>query len=160
MPRSRKSSRSDPFSMWSTLALRQGEMLVAAQQVIAHRTARMMVAGPAPGARDRREFALMHREKGEAAMLSVFGMWAELGQFNQRLVMEGIRNASAGWQALFGLATKGGQGSLLTHNASMMGAATRSATLGSELAGSLLHSALDPIHARATANARRLGKLR
>jgi hypothetical protein len=52
----------NPFSVWTDVALKTCEMMVASAEVIGHRTGRMAVAGPIPNASDQREFALMGRE--------------------------------------------------------------------------------------------------
>jgi len=58
-------------------AVKAFELSIAAPQVIAHRTARMLRAGPSPGARDRREFQRMGTEKVFAFWESMFAMgWA------------------------------------------------------------------------------------
>ena len=66
------------FMLWNTLAMKTAEMMLASAQVIGHRTGRMALAGPAPSARDRREFALMGQEKVEASAQSVQAMAAHL----------------------------------------------------------------------------------
>ena len=98
-----------PFMLWSDLATKTLEMMLASAQVIGHRTGRMALAGPVPNARDRREFALMGQEKIEAGAQSAQAMVAHIMTMSQN-------------------ATK------------------------------LAHRGLKPIHAKATANARRLGK--
>src|SRR5664279_4822825 len=63
-----------PFILWGDLATKTVEMMLASAQVIGHRTGRMALAGPAPNARDRREFALMGQEKIEAGTQSAQAM--------------------------------------------------------------------------------------
>lgn len=61
----------------SRLALQAAEVAFAAPQVVAHRLARMALAGPMPNARDRREFHGMAQEKVHAFWQSWFAMgWA------------------------------------------------------------------------------------
>ena len=68
MKRSRtRNSFANPFLIWTDLALKTGEMMLASAQVIGHRTGLMAAAGPKPSKRDRREFTLMGQEKIEAA---------------------------------------------------------------------------------------------
>jgi hypothetical protein len=45
--------------LWGDLATKTLEMMLASAQVIGRRTGRMALAGDAPNARERREFALM-----------------------------------------------------------------------------------------------------
>jgi hypothetical protein len=56
-------------------AVKAVELSLAAPQVIAHRTARMMAAGANPSARDRREFQRMGTEKVFAFWESMNAMW-------------------------------------------------------------------------------------
>ena len=51
------------------------ELSIAAPQVIAHRTARMLAAGANPGARDRLEMQRMATEKVFAFWESMHAMW-------------------------------------------------------------------------------------
>ena len=72
-----------PFMFWSDLATKTLEMMLASAQVIGHRTGRMALAGPAPSARDRREFALMGQEKIEAGAQSAQAMAAHMMAMGQ-----------------------------------------------------------------------------
>jgi hypothetical protein len=45
----------NPFLIWTHLAFKIGEMMLASAQVIGHRTNRMALGGPTPNARDQRE---------------------------------------------------------------------------------------------------------
>jgi len=78
MKRSRTPSFTNPFLVWTRLAWKTGEMMLASAQVIHHRTGRMAAAGATPSARDRREFALMGQEKLEAGVESAKAMAAQL----------------------------------------------------------------------------------
>ncbi|HVO90368.1 MAG TPA: polyhydroxyalkanoate granule-associated phasin [Casimicrobiaceae bacterium] len=149
MRHNRKPSRSNPAASWFQFTLRYGEMMLASQQVIAHRTARMLSASGIPNARDRREFARMHHEKAEAAALALFGMWAQLVDFNQRLYMRSL--GPAGFIALTDALPRDAASRRRRRLA-----ATRLVRDGNRLTGALAHAALKPIHAKATANARRL----
>ena len=53
----------NPFLLWTDLAWKTGEMMMASAEVIGHRANRMAAAGPAPSLRDRREFTRMGQEK-------------------------------------------------------------------------------------------------
>jgi hypothetical protein len=59
------------------LALQANQLALAVPQVVAHRMARIALAGPSPNARDRREFNGMVNEKIVAFWQSWFAMgWA------------------------------------------------------------------------------------
>jgi hypothetical protein len=116
MPR-RKPPAPAAFMLWTDLALRTSEMLLASAQVIGHRTGRMATAGPSPNARDRKEFTRMGLEKVAAANESALAMGRQLTtaqmQAGLKIWTDMLRMSSAG---------------------------------------------LKPIHSRATANAKRLGR--
>ena len=117
---------------WAELALKTGEMLWASSQVIPLRLGRMAAAGPNPSRRDRIEFARMGPEKLQAGAESMLAAAAAWQQMQLRW-----------WMQLWmpWLATGG------------------SPSFGTQLAR--LHSvALAPVHRAATANARRLTRVR
>lgn len=153
---------SDPFSAWSRFALQTGEMLMASAQVINHRTQRIAVAGTQPNARDRREFTLMGQEKIDAAMESaqaivarMITMQVQLSTLAFRQTLEGF----SGWIALAGSPTLAM--SAKGHAALMRDAIRNSTRMLSQASGSMArvaHHGLQPIHSRATGNARRLLK--
>ena len=116
-PTARKSQR---------LARQASELALAVPQVVAHRMARMALAGPFPNARDRREFHTMGQEKVHAFWQSWFAMgWAmvEAMQKSWIAALQGARVPMIDSQRI------------LSHG-------------------------LAPVHRRATANARRLSRLR
>ncbi len=112
------------------VAVKLAELGLAAPQVIAHRLARMALAGPTLSTRDRKEFAGMVSEKQAAVAQAWMGMFSE-----------GVRS-----QQQFAL-------SLLT------GATPRQHAARVESAASRIASAgLAPLHRKAVANARRLAR--
>jgi predicted small secreted protein len=70
MKLTRTPSFTNTLLVWTRLAWKTGEMMMASAQVIHHRTLRMTAAGATPSARDRPEFALMGQEKLEAGVES------------------------------------------------------------------------------------------
>ena len=64
----------NPFMLWTDLAMKTTEMLVASGQVIGNRVDQIARAGPNPGPRARKEFALMGSEKVKAATESALAM--------------------------------------------------------------------------------------
>lgn len=132
--RSRRTKRS-PLA----LPLQMAELAWAAPQVVAHRVSRMAAAGAQPSARDRREFERMVAEKGAAFVES----W-------QAMAFAGLRaqqQLAASWL------------SALTVAPFSPRAASR--RTGSALQRSMLDiatSGLAPVHRKAVANARRLGR--
>jgi hypothetical protein len=106
------------------------EIGVAAPQVIAHRLARMALAGPAPSARDRKEFSGMVMEK----QLALFQAWtAAVGQMFQ-------------WQQQAALSLLAGA------------SPHKHAAQGRQAASRLVAATLAPVHRKVTANAKRLAR--
>jgi hypothetical protein len=147
--------------LWLDLATRNTEMLMAAAQVITHRTQRMAAAGPQPNARDRREFARMGSEKVDAARESATAMGAQMMALPWDLGLrwwQAASRASAAAGALGASRTPAqalARGKTLANALQATGhAAAHASSAGARVAG----RGLAPIHAKATANARRLSK--
>jgi hypothetical protein len=117
------------------LPLQLAELALAVPQVVAHRTARMAMAGTPLSARDRKEFELMHSEKTAAFAEAWLALWWQAALAQQRLML-----------ALM-------TGSTLAAPATLAHALTHSAM-------QVLGHGLAPVHRHATANARRLTRLR
>jgi len=152
----------NPFVIWSQLAWKSTEMLFSSAQVIQHRTKAIAAAGHRPSAGDRRELNRMWQEKLAAAGESAFWTGAELAKMNveigTRVVQEVVRLTLGMW----GIAlSKGAAQRLLRQQSMLSGSAARSlahAVRLSESSGKLAHRALEPVHRRATRNAKRLGR--
>jgi hypothetical protein len=119
-----------------SLTSKMGELALAAPQVVAHRMTRMALAGAQPSARDRREFALMGKEKQVAFQESWMAMGMQAWRVQQQMAL-------ALWQAAWlpGL-----------HKRAPSASQWQSAMLG------VLGQGLKPVHRRAVANAKRLGR--
>lgn len=122
----------------NSLAARSTELAWAVPQVVAHRVARLAAAGHAPSARDRREFHRMIGEKAAAfseSWIAMGGYWLSLQQ--------AWANALWRW-------------ALMPCSGAMpwppSGAQWQRAAQG------LLSRGLAPVHRRAVANAKRLGR--
>lgn len=150
-----------PLVLWNELALRTGEMMVASAQVIGHRTTRMAKAGHTPNLRDRREFARMGLEKVEAAGESAWAMGQHLSTANTQLAMKAWQDMVAAGTAWMTLASCRTLPQMMRSQAKLAQAVTQSAasaTKLSEVAARVGKHGLKPIHSRATANAKRLGR--
>lgn len=113
------------------------ELALAVPQVMTHRLLRMAAAGDKPSLRDRREFDRMITEKAAA-----FGhSWADMAvkslEVNQKLALSFMRS----W---------------LTHSP----AGAHHAMQLQRAALNVLAAGMAPVHKRATANARRLNRLK
>jgi len=150
-----------PFMLWSDLATKTLETMLASAQVIGHRTGRMALAGPAPNVRDRREFALMGQEKIEAGAQSAQAMVAHMMTMNQRRGALAFRHLLQNSAAFMSLASSRTPSQLIARQTALARALAQSASSMADVAKNatkLAHRGLRPIHAKATANARRLGK--
>jgi hypothetical protein len=119
------------------------DIALAAPQVIAHRTARMIAAGPQPNARDRREFTRMGQEKLDAVGESLVAMNLQLWRGQQAAAMAafqtGLQLCTAPW--------------------SLWSAAARPPAwhqLAERTLSGVMGSGMKPVHRRVTANAKRL----
>lgn len=118
------------------LARKSAELAFATPQVMAHRMTRMALAGPNLSERDRKEFHLMGMEKLGAFALGWNAMaWASLVN-SQTLAMQ---MWTAWWAPWLGGRHAGRLAQQMQH-----------------AAAGVLGKGLAPIHAKATANARRL----
>lgn len=161
MQRTRRNMFGNPFVVWTDLAWKIGEMSMASAQVIAHRTTRIARAGPNPNIRDRRELARMSLEKVEATTESARAIAAHLATTNLDLGARAFSQMLSATAALMSLAASRGAGQFVTRQAKLAQTLSRSALAASELSDAtarLARGGLKPIHARVTANARRLGK--
>jgi hypothetical protein len=123
------------------LATQAAELAFAAPRVVAHRLGRMALAGARPSARDRREFTRMGSEKSDAFAES----WLAMGATAWRLQLDF-------WLSCWGLGFSPwlGRGGKRTLN---------SLADSQRAAVDILASGLAPVHRRAVANAKRLGRV-
>lgn len=129
-------------------ALKAAQLAVAAPQVIAMRTARMLAAGAAPNARDRREFTRMGSEKVQAYWESMTATALQMQKANQELAFLAVRQfwsawTNPAWRYPFG----GGPA---------VAAALRTLRSGTTQMSNVFDKGLAPVHRRATGNVRRL----
>ena len=161
MKRSSRLASVNPFAIWTNLAFKTGEMMMASAQVIGHRTNQMAKSGPIPNERDRSEFSLMGQEKMDAARESVQAMTKHMMTLNQQMGAQALGYMLAGATDILSLATSQTAGQALARQAQLIRTLTRGAVRASLLSTSaarLAQLGLKPIHSRATANAKRLGK--
>ncbi len=122
-----------------SLAAKAAELSFAAPQVVAHRVARMALAGPSPSARDRKEFAGMVAEKQTAFAQAWQAMAVQSVRSQQALAASWLRSA---WSpASWGKPPAG-----------LSAVQIQSAALG------VLGKGLAPVHRKAVANAKRLAR--
>lgn len=146
---------------WSDLAWKTAELAVASASVIGHRTDQMARAGPIPNARDRGEFARMayekieaHRESAAALRRRSTGAYINHSARTFGLVLESTA-------ALMSLCGSQNSGQFLARQARLTRTLTQvaAAAVGlSDATAELATLGLAPIHSRAVANAKRLGR--
>jgi hypothetical protein len=161
MNRNSRNVLGNPFLAWTDLAWKIGEMSMASAQVIAHRATRMAAAGPTPNARDRQEFSRMGQEKIDAVTESARAIALHLATVNLKFGALAFRHIATGTAALVSLAASLSVGQSITRHAKLAQTLSRSMKTALELSNSTARLAgrgLEPIHARATANAKRLGR--
>lgn len=160
--RSVYSSSLNPFLIWTDLAFKSGEMLLASAQVIGHRTQRMALAGPTPNARDQREFTLMGEEKIVAAAESAQAMAMSMMNLSQQVGTLAFRQMLTGATAMMSLASSRTTVQSVARQARLVrDTMGNSAVATSQLATSaarLIKKGLKPVHSRAKGNAKRLAK--
>lgn len=162
MKRSRtRSLYGNPFLIWADLALKTGEMMLASAQVIAHRTELMAAAGSRPTSRDRREFTMMGWEKVEVVTKSAYVVAMHMLTMDPLLVARAVEQSLAGVAAMMSLAGSRTASQAIARQARLARIMVQSTGTASRIAASsarLAHRGLRPIHSRATANAKRLGR--
>jgi hypothetical protein len=134
MPPSRKlTSRS--------LAAQAAELALAVPQVVAHRMTRMALAGPRLSPRDRKEFELMMAEKHSAFSDSWQAMTAQAVKAQHAL-------AASFYQSMLAM-SRGARPANASTTAQLQRAALE-----------VLGKGLAPVHRKAVANAKRLGRIK
>ena len=129
----------------SRLGAQASELLLAAPQVVAHRLGRMAVAGHKPSAKDQREFQRMGAEKLAAFGEAWQAMALQMLKSNQQIAASMMRSA---WPA------SAARGGVKAAPLAQAAAAWQQATLD------VLGQGIRPVHRRAVANAKRLGRKR
>ncbi|MGZ5884286.1 MAG: polyhydroxyalkanoate granule-associated phasin [Burkholderiaceae bacterium] len=152
----------NPFFVWSELAVKTGEMMMASAQVIQHRTGRMAAAGATPNLMDQREFRLMGQEKLDAMTESTQAMALQMLTVNPELGFRAFELMMQSSTAMMSLVTCTTIGQSLNRQAKLAKVLTESANANTELSQSamnIVQQGLQPIHSRATSNAKRLSRI-
>ena len=122
-----------------SLATQTFELAMAAPQVIAHRMARIALAGTSPSARDRAEFQRMGTEKLEVAGEAWTAMAAQALSENQKFTIRFMQSLWFPWM----------------HPAMTPTSVSRQMN---EAAIGILGKGMAPVRRRAVENAKRLGR--
>lgn len=152
----------DPLLAWTDFALASARMMTTSAQVIGQRTTRMMLAGGTPDVGDRREFALMGKEKVAAGVESAQAMTHGAFGLGQQLAVMMFRQMLTGMPLMMSLATSATPHQSAVRQAKLVRtglANTAEATSRISTAmPRIAHKGLRPIHSRAAANRKRLAK--
>jgi hypothetical protein len=154
-----------PLSQWFELALKTQEMLLSSGSVIRMRTERIARAGLAPSADDLAEFQLMGQEKLAAASESGLAMARQWHDSHVSLASRALQQWMQGTTALFLFAGRVTPAQAAAHGdafATIVQSAAGTVDAATQLpamAARIAHDGLEPIHAAATSNARRLAEL-
>ena len=152
----------DPLMVWSRLSWKTGEAAIASAQVIGHRVSRLALASAIPSMRDQREFSLMGGEKAEAALESAQAVWMRMLGMNQQFAALAMKQIFSTSITLMSLAASRTAAESVTRQSKLVrDAMTNSAVAASTLSGAaarVARIAARPVHARISANARRLGR--
>ena len=114
-----------------------------------------------PNARDHREFSLMGQEKVDACAASFSAMASHLFAMNAKLGIAGLRQVTAHANAMMALAGSRDMREVLQTQARLLRTLQASSSAASQMSHSaarVAHAGIRPVHARATANARRLAR--
>jgi hypothetical protein len=117
------------------------ELGVAVPQVIAHRVARMVIAGASPRARDRKEFHRMGTEKLTALSEAWNAMALQAFLANQKMALSFMQSLWFPW----------------ARRKSSVKSASRQLNNAAQV---MFGKGMAPIRRRAVANARRLGRIK
>lgn len=151
----------NPLMLWVDVALKTQEMLVSSGSVIQMRTERMALAGLVPSAADLAEFQLMGDEKMLAVSESSAAIAAQLQHSAASLVNRSVRHWFGGAAAWVGLATSLTPAQAAAHSHQLMNVSRQAAANATQITSAsarVVQRGLKPIHAKATANARRLSQ--
>ena len=151
-----------PFTMWSRLAWQAGEMAMSSAQDTGQRTSRLALAGRAPSARDQNEFALMSREKSEAALASAQSVGSRMFLMGQQFATLAFKQALSTSVSLMSIAMSCSAAGSADRRArlvgeTMAGSVATAAKLSGASAG-IAKSALKPVQKRVSKNIKRLRK--
>ena len=130
------------------------ELAVAAPQVVAMRTARMLAAGATPNASDRAELSRMGAEKAAALWESMFSMSRQLIAVNQEYSRGMLVRLMRIWMTPWWMsAQRPFVHAMATLPARVL---TPSRREQHRAVSTMVAAAVAPVHKRATANAKRL----
>lgn len=152
----------EPFRLWSAVAWKVGELMLASVQVIGYRSGQLVSGAGSPGSANARELALMGQEKVSAAIESGRAVALDYVTLGQQLGAIASRQMLANMTAFMSLAGSRSVGETMTRQSRITSKAVQDSAIAASLlsrsGARIAQKSLKPVHSRATANARRLGK--
>ena len=152
---------SSPFDAWTRLATQTREMLLASVEVIGHRSYQIVRSGGLFSNADQVELTLMGQEKLEALSESAQETSARLFALGQEFGALAFTHMTSGASRMAALAIcLDPERSNQLQADIVQSALNNSTVVTSSLTDSMaqvVHTAIQPMHLRAVANARRLG---
>ncbi|ESQ78825.1 polyhydroxyalkanoate granule-associated phasin [Asticcacaulis sp. YBE204] len=151
----------NPFFAWTALALKSSEMMTASAEVITHRMTRMANADLIPSAEDQKEFTLMGQEKMEAGTESMMAMGAYWLTLNHQIGAQALKNMMTIGNDMTSLASSTTPAQMMTRQAKLADSLTKGVMQAADMssqAATMTDHGMKPMHSRAVANAKRLGK--
>lgn len=150
----------EPFRLWSAVAWKTGELMLASFQVIGYRSEMMRSIGWPAAPDNAREITLMGREKVSAGVESAQAMAIDSIRLGQKLGLMAFGQAMSNMTSLMLLPAGRSVGpSMASQSAlarkTLRHSATAAALLSSGTAR-IAQKGLKPVHSRAIANASRL----
>lgn len=148
--------------LWADVAVTTQEMWVSSVSVVQARTERMALAGLSPSPADMAEFQLMVNEKLTAVGDSGNAIVHQFQTSGLGLLNRAIRQWFTGAAAFAGLLTSVTPAQAWTQGDRLLDVSTQAVATVSQMssaAARVTQRGLKPIHATATANARRLAQL-
>ncbi|HEX4508704.1 MAG TPA: polyhydroxyalkanoate granule-associated phasin [Burkholderiaceae bacterium] len=154
-PAIRPSAAAAPLLAWADIAWKSFEIAAASGQVIPIRLARMAASGPNPTAEDRREFHRMGAEKVAAFSKSGAALAFESAPWFTRVALQSLESTAAFWMSCMRMPYAAWLPGHTAHRPHPLGSRAGRARY-SRAVTNAIDSALAPVHATVTANARRL----
>ena len=160
-------SGANPALLWWQTGMKAWETMIAAPQVIAHRSGRMAKAGSFPNLADQREFTAMGTEKMLAFSQAWMGSATELMMVQQKMATAAMQDWWSMMNTLNPVTMFGSVKGFPTPwnlwkapaNAMRSMAMSSALSAGNRAMAALpriAHSAVKPVHAKATSNVKRL----
>jgi hypothetical protein len=150
-----------PFGLWWGVAQTTSEMMMASAQVVNHRLTQMSNSDLIPNAKDQKEFNLMSQEKVDAVSESMMAMSKYWFNLNHTMGQAAVNQMFSISNDLTSLASSTSPSEALTRQMKLADSLSQSALTASKFSqdmATMTAHGLKPVHKRAVANAKRLGK--